>query len=158
MKPPDPGECVVSSLPTIGSSDSVSVQNQAGSAAAHGFPDGAYNPTPINVQFALQLTGPDPNTRHLLRSIRLHKDCHLPPTQDTTMHNIAMLDDLRISTFPVPNPKLQTRNQKPAYSLSFTSSELPAALKLAPKPTIAITFSNPEKQNPLIHSSSKTCT
>ncbi len=33
---------------------------------------------------------------------------------------------LRISTFPVPNPKLKTRNQKPAFGLSFTSSELPA--------------------------------
>jgi hypothetical protein len=42
------------------------------------------------------------------------------------MHHIAMLDDLRISTFPVPNPKLKTRNQKPAFSLSFTDNELSA--------------------------------
>jgi len=42
------------------------------------------------------------------------------------MHNIAMLDDLRVSTFLVPNPKLITRNQKPAFGLSFTSNELPA--------------------------------
>jgi hypothetical protein len=42
------------------------------------------------------------------------------------MHNIAMLDDLRISTFPVPNPKLLTRNQKPAFSLSFADNELSA--------------------------------
>ena len=40
----------------------------------------------------------------------------------------------------VPNPKLQTRNQKPAFGLSFTSSELPALMNLTENRNLAITF------------------
>ena len=40
----------------------------------------------------------------------------------------------------VPNPKLQTRNQKPACGLSFTSSELPVLIFIHKSRNSAITF------------------
>jgi hypothetical protein len=64
------------------------------------------------------------------------------------MHNTIMLDDLRISDRSVPNSKLQTRNQKPAFGLSFTGSELPAPKRLSQNPAITINFSHPKNQKP----------
>ncbi len=83
MKPPDPCERVAPKPPpkwgvawqpnfVFRTSTLAFIQGPAGSAVTHGFPDQAYNPTLLDVQFALQLTGPDPNTRHT------HRSCQKP--------------------------------------------------------------------------------
>jgi len=52
------------------------------------------------------------------------------------------------SFLPVPDLKLQTRNLRPSFTPSFTSSELPALKRLPQNPAITINFPYPKNQIP----------